>query len=202
MEMGRGDVIRGVVKILFIHIDKSKNKKVMKKAIITLVISLFSLSSVSAKSEVVSTVKNAAVQVIDSTKVAIDNIDTSSNFKMIYNDAKAGLEGLGKALKVGAEHVYVVLVRQQLVKSITGTIIIGLLIFFMVIFLNSVKMVDQTKGDDSYQIIRGTIFGLLSFVFLLYVVMSGKIPEVVTGYVNPEYGAIESIFDFVKNNTK
>jgi hypothetical protein len=32
--------------------------------------------------------------------------------------------------------------------------------------------------------------------------MSGTIPEVVTGYVNPEYGAMESIFDFVKRSTK
>jgi hypothetical protein len=171
----------------------------MKKAIITLIISLFSLSPVSAQSGIVSAAKNAAIEVVDSTKAAINQVDTSSNFKMVYEDARAGLIGLAKALKVGVEHVYVVLVRQQLVKSITGTVIIGLLILFIVIFLNNIKKIDESD-KDSYQV-KAIIFGLLSFVFLLYVLMSGTIPEVVTGYVNPEYGAMESIFDFVKDNT-
>jgi hypothetical protein len=100
----------------------------MKKAIITLIITLFSIAPSFAQDGAISTVKKAATEVIDSTKAAINSIDTSSNFKMVYEDARAGLIGLAKALRVGVEHVYVVLVRQQLVQSITGTVIIGLLI--------------------------------------------------------------------------
>lgn len=172
----------------------------MKKAIITLIISLFSLSPVSAQSGIISAAKNAAIEVVDSTKEAINELDTSSNFKMVYEDARAGLIGLAKALKVGVEHVYVVLVRQQLVKSITGTFIIGLLVLFAVLFFTNLKKAEEA-GRDSYYI-KAAIFGFLSFVFLLYVLMSGTIPEVVTGFVNPEYGAMESIFNFVKDNTK
>jgi hypothetical protein len=177
-----------------------KKETVMKKALVTIIITLFSIAPSFAQDRAISTVKKAAVEVIDSTKAAINSIDTSSNFKMVYEDARAGLIGLAKALRVGVEHVYVVLVRQQLVKSITGTFIIGLLVLFAVLFFTNLKKAEET-GRDSYHI-KAAIFGILGGAFLLYVLMSGTIPEVVTGYVNPEYGAMESIFDFVKRSTK
>lgn len=172
----------------------------MKKALVTIIITLFSIAPSFAQDGAISTVKKAAVEVIDSTKAAINSIDTSSNFKMVYEDARAGLIGLAKALRVGVEHVYVVLVRQQLVKSITGTFIIGILILFAVLFFTNLKKAEETDREV-YQI-KAAIFGILGGAFLLYVLMSGTIPEVVTGYVNPEYGAMESIFDFVKRSTK
>ena len=45
------------------------------------------------------------------TEKAITFVDTSSNFKHIYGDIKAGLKRLAAGLKVGVEHVYTVLIK-------------------------------------------------------------------------------------------
>jgi hypothetical protein len=172
----------------------------MKKAIITLIISLFSISPVSAQSGIISVAKNAAIEVVDSTKAAINQADTSSNFKMIYSDAKAGLEGLAKALKVGAEHVYVVLIKQQVVKSITWCALYLVAVFLIVVMVKFSKWAYKTYDSDS-PIIIPIVFGWLG-VLIFSIFCISNLDTVVTGFVNPEYGAMESIFDFVKDNTK
>ena len=58
------------------------------------------------------------------TKETTTFIDTSSNFKQVYGDIKTGLVGLAAGLKVGVEHIYIILVTQQILNSITWLIII------------------------------------------------------------------------------
>lgn len=95
----------------------------MKHLLLIAIITMFGFSTADATS--VSDVGKAVVAVADSATTAIGNgvafVDTSSLYKQIYTDVKYGLAGLADGLKVGVEHVYIVLVKQQVVKSVTDS---------------------------------------------------------------------------------
>lgn len=77
--------------------------------------------------------------------------DTSSlSWSKVYNNAKDGLKGLASALKVGTEHVWEILVKQQLAEAITWTIVdiillIPIITFFRLMFGNKILLDDD--GD-------------------------------------------------------
>ena len=181
---------------------------------------------------VVTQVEHAAVSVgktvgnaIDSGKTAVKSgiafTDTSSNFKNIYNDVKSGISGLASALKVGVEHVYLVLVKQQIVHAISS------LLLFLIIFTLSIVLYNLSRKsykehliqcgyevgkpstaynidiDDSAKGVASIIMGVLSGVALLIsiCVLASSYDKIIMGFVNPEYGAMQDIIEFVKNAT-
>lgn len=126
----------------------------------------------------------------------------------VYNDVKAGIVGLSSALKVGAVHVYEVLIKQQYVTSIVNIIVL-LLLFCIAItsFKFFVKNQRRTlnKGDDWYSdnwgdhtsiILPMVVCIVFSISFLAN--FCCNIKEIITGFVNPEYGAMKDIINFVK----
>jgi hypothetical protein len=172
----------------------------MRKLLIALTLLMFSQTSFAGIGESIS---NA----VDSTKAAVKEgisvVDTSSNFKMLYTDFKDGISVLASGLKVGAEHVYTVLVKQQIVNAITYLIIgiIGLIL--MLNFMKRYKDPKEEWGDDDFP----TFLGILRFfqavlagILILFVIFS--LDEIVMGFINPEYGAIETIVDIVKEKAK
>lgn len=125
-------------------------------------------------------------------------VDTSSTFKMIYNDVKDGIAALGSALKVGAEHVYYVLVKQAIVEAIIFLVvgIIGLIF--------CTRFVNQYKSDEIWSD-RGDATGLgvvrlIQFIFggILFLVGILNINVIITGFVNPEYAAIKEILNTLR----
>lgn len=127
----------------------------------------------------------------DSSKVTISKV---------YNDVLAGMQGLGTALKVGAEHVYVVVVKQQVVKAITNLVWSTLLII-LIIFVNIIVLknrwytkytIEYTNGASIFVPILVSIILFIAFCIVFD-------PElIITGFTNPEYGAIKDIINFVK----
>lgn len=140
--------------------------------------------------------------VMNSVESTMTTIDTSSLYKQIYGDVKVAISGMADALRVGAEHVYEVLVKQQFVNSISNIVaIIGmilLLIMFYKAILYSYPKIDEDK-DTFYDFIfvSSTILGSITFI-LFIVFFSYTIPETVTGFVNPEYGAMKELITWVK----
>lgn len=161
---------------------------------------LFSFIAINLNSQ--NTLQNVAKtvsNVVDSTKIAtltaINTTDTSSNFKMIYQDVKEGLTGLAQGLKVGAEHVYIVLVKQQIVNSITWTIIYLITILLWYLLIKNWTTVGE--NSDYISNIFGCVFGgILTILMLVFTLNS-----TVMGYINPEYGAIKDIINFVQNTS-
>jgi hypothetical protein len=162
--------------------------------IFTLLISTYSYATVGE------TLSNA----LDSTKVVVNEtltaVDTSSNFNLIYTDIKDGIAALASGLKVGAEHVYTILVKQQIVKAITWLILFILSIILIVNWLNKYNSKEIWADDDEptglgvvrvMQILAGICIFILSMI---------NIDTIITGFVNPEYGAIETIIDIVKDS--
>jgi hypothetical protein len=152
-------------------------------------------------------IKETVSTAVDTTKKvakdAINTVDTSSNFRLVYSDAKGAIAGLAKALKVGAEHVYEVLVRQQIVNSLTWLITSIILIFTPLIWRK--KIWDKLFPSEDEDAVIGLGF-LLFFVVIVpmaigFLILLTHLQIIITGFVNPEFGAIQQIFEFLKNNT-
>lgn len=156
---------------------------------------------------------NAVKDVIDSaTTVATDvanTVDTSKVSKQIYTDIKAGIAGLATGLKVSTEKVWDILVLQQLVWSITSVIFSIFLAIISNIFLSRgwklwKKAKEERKekfGYDDVDFEDGIWCGMICIgiiILLLGIVFTGfNLDNTVTGFINPEYGAIETIVNFV-----
>jgi hypothetical protein len=124
-------------------------------------------------------------------------------FNKVYEDAKAGIVGLAKALKQPAIHIYNILVKQQIVNSITYLFFFILTIVLTILSINWMRNAKWGDGDtceeeDCWNInaTLGLIFGIISFV--LIIVSICNIQNMVMGFVNPEYGAIKDIMNFIK----
>jgi hypothetical protein len=147
--------------------------------------------------------KVIAVSIKDSAIQSVKEMDTSSTFKAMYSDFKQGIVALASSLKVGAEHVYMVLVRQQVVYAITYLILIIIAFILILNWIKKYKSDEEmwTRDDDI------TGLGILRLIQILVAVfMMGigifHIENIMTGFINPEYGAIQDITDMVKDIKK
>lgn len=130
---------------------------------------------------------------------------TKVTFTQVYQDVKEGLTALGEALKVGAEHVYEVLIKQQFVNSLTWLVIVLIFGIASAIVLKFAFRKDNKVDDESsYRhgdfkestialMIIGSALGLASII-----TFACTAEIVITGFVNPEYGAMKEIMNFVK----
>ncbi len=116
--------------------------------------------------------------------------------EVIYKDVKNVLSQLGSTLKVGSEHVYMVLVRQQVVNSFTW---LSVYIVFIIVSLTLIKIgikfySKDYERQDTYALflISGSGFALCGLICFF-----ATISRVITGFVNPEYGAIKTIIDLL-----
>lgn len=119
---------------------------------------------------------------------------------VIYKDAKAAIQQLADALKVGSEHVYGILVKQQIVNSVVYLIILILSIIALTIsFKQFCKVRTDGYGDVVDQTGIHIAFGLISGLPGILMLFMGlcSINTIVTGFINPEYGAIEKILELL-----
>lgn len=143
----------------------------------------------------------------DTTKLAIPDSSKLTLLK-VYNDTNAGITGLAAALKQPAIHVYEVLIKQQVVNSIMYIIII-IMLFIVCLRLwgifrrNCARTKD--KEDSWYTDDLSEHAGLIGVLIISVIVSIGCLATfcataevIVTGFVNPEYGAIKEIINFVK----
>lgn len=125
--------------------------------------------------------------------------DTSNvTWTKVYGDAKNALNGLGAALKVGAEHVYEVMVKQQIVNSIVYLVIFIITCILVYFFFKMLKTKDLGEHFDDFDgICIGTmLLGTASLIFTVFTLV--QLNEMITGFVNPEYGAIKEILEKIK----
>ena len=185
-----------------------------EKIILLVILSLCTVSIAQGQDDnsIIKTIGNA----IDSTKTmanqGIHSFDTSSNFKLIYSDFKSGMAGMASALKVTTEHVYVVLVKQQVVKSIsTLMIIIFWFVMFFIFYRFSKSSYNKHLLTNQSYTIDETILGAMSILSALASVgcfIGGaclfglNYNKIITGFINPEYGAITDVFEFIKTVTE
>jgi len=152
----------------------------MKKLILLLL--LFSISILGYSQNAV---EQTAANVAD-VKEAVDAVKqatTQVNPTVVYFTEK--LQELAKSLKVPAEHVYSVLVKQQIVFSWTLTTI-NIIVLLLVIGLWIALLLDKKNQDEWWGV---PVFFTVAFIALF----AGTIHLIVSGFMNPEYGAIKEI---------
>lgn len=126
---------------------------------------------------------------------SIQSDSTKVTFTQVYQDVKGALSAIGESLKTGSEHVYEVLVRQQVVNSITYSILILFGITITVILLGKAHKEKQTFEDSAFPgyLAFGVVIGVITLIGIC-----ATMDNIVTGFVNPEYGAIQEIREFIK----
>lgn len=164
------------------------------KKLIYLMLTVFMVNSVQALS-----VDSTITDIKQFTSTTINAIDTSSTFKQIYSDVKSSITGLASALKVTAEHVYGILVKQQIVNSIVYLLIFMFSILsFTICYKNwsKIEMNESGNPKEAKPFVITIIFGLLGIILMC--VFLKNIDLMIMGFINPEYGAIMNIIHFVK----
>ena len=130
---------------------------------------------------------------------------TQLTWEKVYTDFSDALSGIADALKTGADHVYEVLVRQQIIKSISLTITYILLAVACVIAWKIANKFYKQKTEEERKLSYydkgdwGMLFiipSVLTVISIIVLVLS--IGMTVTGFINPEYGAIQEIKSFIK----
>lgn len=126
----------------------------------------------------------------------------------IYEDMKAGINGLAKSLKEPAEHIYNVMIKQQIVNSITYIILIFLAVILIFILIKiAAKNINKTMNKehnwhkDSWGDHASIMVPLIIGIILSIVTIIGSlsiISNITTGLLNPEYGAMKDILSFIK----
>jgi hypothetical protein len=165
------------------------------------IIFLFVISFTNA--QVLDSIASKTKQVVTTTKEAVKDgvavVDTSSNFKHIYTDIKTGITALAQGLKVGVEHVYMVLVKQQIVNSVVYLFIFILAIVSIIICYKQwgkIEVDNYGNAKETRPLATTIIFGCLGFILSLIFLVN--INTMIMGFVNPEYGAIQQIISVVK----
>jgi hypothetical protein len=175
----------------------------MKKILTLLLLSLaFTIAYSTPDTTKLPVYKDADTQMAEA-RLATLNDTTKITWSTVYSDVKEGLKGLGEALKTGSEHVYGVLVRQQIVKAFSRSIAIIFTLFAAYILfqlgrkaqLRFIK--DREDSDNTLMVIYYVIAGILAVIGLIN--FGCGIDNILTGFINPEYGAIEDIYDFIKD---
>ena len=172
----------------------------MKKKIFLLAFMLFTVSLTTFSMETAKVDSNVNnLQLVDSAKLTT---------MKVYTDVMSGLSGLAKGLKTTAEHVYVILVKQQVVNAISSLIfdllISVLTLLFFRGFFKNYKRISDSKDDwfrdsleDHFGLVGYLVFGIILGVITI-IALAANMGEIITGFVNPEYGAIKDIFHFIK----
>ena len=159
-------------------------------------------------STIVDSTKQFVMEMKDSAVASVKEIDTSSTFKTMYSDFKQGIVALASSLKVGAEHVYGVLVRQQIVYGIVYLIILLIGVYLTSNWLKNYKNKDELwTGPDRFGSSEPTglgVFRSIQIVVAATMLMIGivNINNIMTGFINPEYGAIQDVIEMVKDMQK
>lgn len=139
----------------------------------------------------------AAEEVVkDSVKTEQSSVEL---YDKIYTDVSGAVKAFSDSLKIGSEHVYKILVKQQVVYS--SVYLLCLIIGILLPVLFSKKLIDfgaknkiESEGLSYAPIV---VFWIISF-FLIIIPLFG-ISDIFTGFINPEYGAIEDIVDKISD---
>lgn len=149
----------------------------------------------------------------DSTLKAIE--DTSQvTFSKVYNDVKVGINAVASALKVGAEHVYEVLVKQQVVNAISELLLVIILFIVIIVGYRLTRVTYKahlkeyedrsgSKNADLGDTAKGpvtVILGIITGVCFIFALANLLVcyNSIVTGFVNPEYFALKEIMSWIK----
>ena len=181
----------------------------MKKTVFTLVVmiaTIFVSYSVSAETKG-STVGDALVKTVSETTSGVETVyndakglvttvygDLKGATGELYPDIKTAVTAIANGIGVATEYVWTVLVKQFVVKGVAQALVflsgLALIIAGLVMLFKFMK----TNDIITWKIVPGLIFMIIG------VIVSSKVNylEMLQGIINPAYGAIDYILNYVK----
>ena len=118
------------------------------------------------------------------------------------------LEALAAKLETTVEYLWAVLVQQARVEAIIDLVFIAVMMLFWVALYfwhkHCLKPIQSNSyGEDNlYEkgdgIIGAVTFFIALFVLLFTVIAIFQIPDIITGFINPEYAALKEILNTIK----
>lgn len=196
------------------------------KKLLSISICFFTISSYALDTTIVQKAINQAQSTIagtvNSVTQAVQEVteipdSAQLTFSKVYQDVKTGISALASSLKVGADHVYGVLVKQQMVYAFTYIATIILLIIVSLIGYKEAKSIYKSHRETGEQVVgkdrmadwdlddspRGILSVAVSILTIgcaiaSIIVFCVQIDTIMMGIINPEYGAIKDIISIVK----
>ena len=113
---------------------------------------------------------------------------------------------LAEALKVPAEKVFIVMVKQQFIVALSESIVLG--VFFIIFILSALTLMNKNSHvyycDDEFRDfnVRGYITLILSIVsgVIFTIALFNNFNSILTGFFNSEYGAIQEISKMIEQS--
>jgi hypothetical protein len=153
----------------------------------------FTANQIKAEEKASDTIKAATQEVVA-------NVDGVSK-DLVYITEKLGtaLNTIGSKLGVATDHVWTILVKQAVVNAwlYTGMLLLSILLLSVVGVLHFRFMKDDGNRESAYYKyeeglgIPMVIAALISFAFFIFMLTS--LPDIFTGFNNPEYIALKEI---------
>ena len=136
----------------------------------------------------------------------ISAVDQPVTQREVYNDVKQVIKQLAEGFSTTSEHVYVILVRQAIVKGVTAGLFFVLLCVLLTIHVTKVfkyatgkieeyKNSEYYRDYDGWRALQWVPLILLSLGIFAYCFF---MPEILTMIINPEYYAIQEILELLK----
>lgn len=119
--------------------------------------------------------------------------DTKSFTSTIYPDVKAAIGQIASAIGIASEYVWVALVKSFVVK---GAVEILHLIFALIFII--LGCILFSKNFKSTQITWKIIPGIIVVIIGLIIACNVDYYTMLMGLINPEFGAINYILEFIK----
>lgn len=125
------------------------------------------------------------------------DVDTSKVTHKFYNDIKSAMIGLAKGLSTTADNVWDILVKQQFVKALAYMVPLLFLIIEIFFLLANIRKAQYDSDDWN----RWATFSLINLVCIIIssIVVISNVDIILTGFINPEYGAINDIFHYIQS---
>mgnify|MGYP001576965186 FL=1 len=114
--------------------------------------------------------------------------------KEIIASGSAFLTSVAVVAKTTGEHLYGVIVRQQLIDGISILISIGMFFLLNIITLITINNCGKGKSSDT----KEDLFYLFLFFIFAYLILSIILVDPIQKILNPEYFAIKFIIESVK----
>jgi TRAP-type C4-dicarboxylate transport system permease small subunit len=119
----------------------------------------------------------------------------------VFEKVTQYIDALAAKLGVAAEHVYGVLVRQQVADGVVGLSIFAFLLVLLVISIYlAIKFISKSEnGEDVEGFIAGA-FGFAAIIIgaIVLIQVIFFVPSDIKQLINPEYYAIREILDAIK----
>ena len=120
-------------------------------------------------------------------------VDTSGNFRLMYNDLKSGVLALATAFKTGAEQVLYIIGKKYFLMGIYAwVLLIAVLIIGYVSCNKLIKVVNNNPNSEPLYILV-VIITICTLSFSFY-----ELQDAINYTFNPQYYVLQEVIDMVK----